>query len=60
MFWCVFLTLVFSNNKELDAVQYAEKEKLKKEQEEIVAEFEWVKADLSSRLEQANQEVNSI
>lgn len=51
---------MLSNNKKLDAVQYAEKEKLKKEQEEIVAEFEWVKADLSSRLEQANQEVNSI
>ena len=39
-------------------MQCAETESLKREQKELVAKFEQVKAELCKRLEQANQEVN--
>ena len=53
-------TFVIPYNKEFNAELCADKDKLQNEQEEIVAKFEKVKADMCSKLEEANKEVNNI
>ncbi len=50
--FCVF--------QELGAELAAEKERLKREKDELMAEFERVKGDLSSRLQYAEGEVCKI